>query len=123
MTAIQDCRDAPWIAGSAGSMCHALVVRACRAAGFTPRIRHVADDFATVLVLVAAGQGASLIPQLGLAGMPGSGPAGVTLTPLGARRRTSIACRRGTAGHPAVAAFATAVREAARPYRGSLDAG
>jgi DNA-binding transcriptional LysR family regulator len=128
MTAIQDCRDAPWIAGSPGSMCHALVVRACQAAGFTPRIRHVADDFATVLVLVGAGQGASLIPQLGLASplpgalAPGSGPAGVTLTPLGARRRTSIACRRGTAAHPAVAAFAAAVREAAGPYRGSLDA-
>jgi DNA-binding transcriptional LysR family regulator len=123
VTRIGDCRDAPWIAGSPGSMCHALVVRACQAAGFTPRIRHIADDFATVLVLVGAGQGVSLIPELGLAATraPGGEPAltsaGVTLTPLGTRRRTGIACRRGTARHPAVAAFATAIRESAASRR------
>lgn len=121
-TTIRDCREVPWIAGSPGSMCHALVVRACQAAGFTPRIRHVADDFATVLVLVGAGQGAALIPQLGLAathggtGMPGT-PASVTLTPLDARRRTSVGYRRGMAGHPAVAAFTAAIRESADHYR------
>jgi len=103
---IADCRDAAWIAGSPDTLCHMMVVRACQASGFTPRIRHYADDFATVLALVAAGQGVSLIPQLGV---PGTAP-GVTLTPLAARRRTSIACRRGTRHHPAVAAFAAAVR-------------
>jgi DNA-binding transcriptional LysR family regulator len=46
-----------------------------------------ADDFATVLALVAAGQGVALIPQLGAIG----GPADVVLTPLRARRRTRIA--------------------------------
>jgi DNA-binding transcriptional LysR family regulator len=122
-TRIDDCRDAPWIAGSPGSMCHALVLRACQVAGFTPRIRHIADDFATVLVLVGAGQGVSLIPQLGLAAthapgeQPAVAPAGVTLTPLGTRRRTGIACRRGMARHPAVAAFAAAIRESAASLR------
>jgi DNA-binding transcriptional LysR family regulator len=115
---IADCRDTPWIAGSPDSVCHALVVRACQASGFTPRIRHHADDFATVLVLVAAGQGVSLIPELGLAQVP----AGVTLTPLGTRRRTSVACRTGTGRHPAVAAFTMAVRNAAERYlTGSLN--
>src|SRR6201994_1346554 len=42
-TSIQHCRDAPWIAGSPGTLCHTLVVRACQACGFTPRIRHHAD--------------------------------------------------------------------------------
>jgi len=106
-TSIEDWRDAPWIAGSPGTLCHTLVIRACQAHGWTPRIRHHADDFGTVLALVAAGQGVSLVPQLGLT----DAPPGVSLTPLPARRRTSIACRRGTRGHPAIAAFAKAIRQ------------
>lgn len=105
-TGIRDWRDAPWIAGSPDTLCHTMVVRACQACGFTPRIRHHADDFSTVLALVEAGQGVSLIPELGLTGAP----AGVTLTPLAARRRSSIACRKGTRHHPAIAAFAAAIR-------------
>jgi DNA-binding transcriptional LysR family regulator len=62
-----------------------------------------------VLALVAAGQGVSLIPQLGLTGAP----SGVALTPLTARRRSSIACRKGTRQHPSVAAFAAAIRKSA----------
>jgi len=112
-TGIQDWRDAPWIAGSPDTLCHTMVIRACQACGFTPRIRHHADDFATVLALVAAGQGVSLIPRLGVTGTP----PGITLTPLAARRRTSIACRKGTRHHPAVSAFATAIREHSR-YQG-----
>jgi len=112
------CREAGWIVGSPGTMCCTMVVRACQAAGFTPRIRHHADDFATVLALVAAGQGAALVPELAAAGVP----AGVTLTPLRARRRTRIACRSGTRGHPAVSAFAAAIRSAAAAYPGVMEA-
>jgi DNA-binding transcriptional LysR family regulator len=110
LVSIDDCRDAPWIAGTPGTLCHTLVLRACEASGFTPRIRHYADDFGTVLALVAAGQGVSLVPQLGVAGAP----AEVALTPLAARRRSSVAYRRGTRGHPAVAAFVAAVRQPSR---------
>jgi DNA-binding transcriptional LysR family regulator len=106
---IQDLRDAPWIAGSPDTLCHTMIIRACQASGFTPRIRHYADDFATVLALVAAGQGVSLIPRLGVA----DAPPGVLLTPLPARRRSSIACRRGTRAHPAIAAFAAAIQDEA----------
>ncbi len=109
LTTIADCRDAPWIAGSPGTLCHSLVLRACEAGGFTPRIRHHADDFGTVLALVAAGQGVSLVPQLGVA----DAPAGVTLTPLAARRRSSIAYRKGTRNHPAITAFTAAVSQPA----------
>ena len=112
---IQGCREANWIVGSPGTMCCTMVVRACQAAGFTPRIRHHADDFATVLALVAAGQGVALVPELGVTGVTGV-PAGVRLTPLAARRRTRIACRSGTRGHPAVAAFAAAIRKPAGPH-------
>jgi DNA-binding transcriptional LysR family regulator len=109
LTSIEDCRDAPWIAGSPGTLCHSLIVRACEASGFTPRIRHYADDFGTVLALVAAGQGVSLIPQLGLIGTP----SGVAITPLAARRRSGIAYRKGTRHHPAIEASVEAIRESA----------
>jgi DNA-binding transcriptional LysR family regulator len=107
-------REAAWIVGTPGTMCHTMVVRACQAAGFTPRIRHHADDFGTVLALVAAGQGVALVPQLGATQVP----AGVLLTPLPARRRTRIACRSGTRRHPAIAAFAAAIRASAHRYGG-----
>ncbi|HEX3966199.1 MAG TPA: LysR family transcriptional regulator [Trebonia sp.] len=103
---IEGCRDAPWIAGSPGTMCHAMLARLCQAHGFTPRVRHHADDFATVLALVAAGQGVSLVPQLGASGAPPS----VTLTPLESRRHTQIAYRKGTRHHPVISAFTSAIR-------------
>jgi DNA-binding transcriptional LysR family regulator len=99
-------RDAHWIAGTPGTLCHAMTIRACQAAGFTPRVRHHADDFGTVLALVAAGQGIALVPELGLL-MP---PANlVVLTALPTRRRTRLAYRRGTAEHPAVRAARSAL--------------
>jgi DNA-binding transcriptional LysR family regulator len=108
--AISACRDAPWIVGSPDTLCHTMAVRACQAAGFTPRVRHHADDFTTVLALVAAGQGVALVPQLGAT----DPPADVTLTPLPTRRRTRIAYRKGTRHQPSVAACTAAIRDAAR---------
>ncbi|MFJ7204206.1 LysR substrate-binding domain-containing protein [Streptomyces sp. NPDC098789] len=117
-------RDAPWITATPGTLCHAMTVRACQAAGFSPRERHRVDEFATVLALVAAGQGVAVVPQLGVAGSaaPGAGAEagaprvpGVRLTRLPMERRTKIAFRSGAAAHPAVAAFAAALREAVPP--------
>jgi DNA-binding transcriptional LysR family regulator len=99
---LPECRDEPWILASPGTLCHTMTVRACEAAGFSPRVRHHADDFVTVLTFVAAGQGVALIPELAAAEVPG----GVVLTPLDTRRRTRLAFRAGAAQHPAVAAFA-----------------
>ncbi len=108
---LSDVRDAAWILASPGTLCHTVTLHICRTAGFAPRARHHADDFATVLGLVAAGQGVSIVPQLAAA----DPPAGVRLVPLAIRRRTRIAYRRGAATHPAVAAFVSAVRAAAAP--------
>jgi DNA-binding transcriptional LysR family regulator len=112
-------RDASWIVGTPGTLCHTMTVRACQAAGFTPRVRHHADDFGTVLALVAAGQGVALVPELGVV----SPAAEVVLTPLPTRRRTRLAYRRGTAEHPAVSAARAALRASvaaggAEPLRG-----
>ncbi|MET8752102.1 LysR substrate-binding domain-containing protein [Streptomyces sp. NPDC004667] len=105
-------RDDPWITATPGTLCHAMTVRACRAAGFTPRVRHQVDEFATVLALVAVGQGVAVVPQLGVTDP--AGPA-VTLVRLRMERRTKIAFRGGAGAHPAVAAFTAALRAAVPP--------
>lgn len=102
--------ESPWIAGTPGTLCHTVALRACQAAGFTPRIRHHADDFDTVLALVAAGAGTAIVPALALHTPPDD----VALTPLSTRRHTHLAYRSGTAAHPAIAAARTALRSAAR---------
>ncbi|MFD3808378.1 LysR substrate-binding domain-containing protein [Streptomyces sp. NPDC058611] len=67
-----------------------MTVRACQAAGFTPRVRHRVDEFATVPAPVAAGQGVAVVPQLGVAAPPD--PA-VRLNRLSVERRTRVAFR------------------------------
>ncbi|WP_433722043.1 LysR family transcriptional regulator [Nocardia sp. CA-129566] len=98
-----------WIVGTPGTLCHTMTIRACQAAGFTPRVRHHVDDFSTVLALVAAGQGVALVPQLGAL----TPPPNVVLTALPTRRKTHLAYRRGTGTHPAVVAARTALRASA----------
>ncbi|MGH3407149.1 MAG: LysR substrate-binding domain-containing protein [Streptosporangiaceae bacterium] len=110
-------RDWPWITATPGTMCQQMTVRACQAAGFTPRTRHRVDDFSTTLALVAAGQGVALVPQLGLADLP----PGVTLTRLPLSRRTKIAYRSGAGRHPAVAAITAALRSAVPPELSQPD--
>ncbi|MER6449704.1 LysR family transcriptional regulator [Streptomyces venezuelae] len=110
----------PWITATPGTLCHAMTVRACQAAGFTPRVRHQVDEFATVLALVAAGQGVAVVPQLGITGP--ADPA-VRLTRLLMERRTNLAYRSGAAAHPAVAAFGTALRAAVPPDLAGARAG
>ncbi|WP_412544076.1 LysR family transcriptional regulator [Longispora sp. K20-0274] len=111
---VGDARHAAWIVGSPGTACHAVALQVCHTAGFSPLVRHHADDFAAVLALVAAGQGVSLVPQLAT----GQPPSGVLLVPLAARRRTRVTYRRGSAGHPAVAACVRALRAATEDHLG-----
>jgi len=107
-SAISRWRDAPWITATPGTMCQQMTIRACLAAGFTPRTRHQVDDFTTTLTLVAAGQGVALVPQLGLA----DPPPGIVLTRVSLHRQTKIAYRRGAGSHPAVTAITAALRSA-----------
>jgi DNA-binding transcriptional LysR family regulator len=99
--------DHDWVMGTVGTLCRLATERICHAAGFPPRIRHQIDDFPTVLSLVAAGQGAAIVPHLATRAAP---PA-VVLTRLPDVRRIRLAHRRGGARHPAVAAFRTALNE------------
>ncbi|NGO67713.1 LysR family transcriptional regulator [Streptomyces boncukensis] len=103
-------RDEPWIVGRRGTLCHTMALRACEAAGFRPRIRHLVDEYPTVLALVAARQGVALVPRLGAV----DPPEGVRLTPVAMRRRIGVAYRAGSALHPSVAALTHALRRQAR---------
>ncbi|SCF22289.1 LysR family transcriptional regulator [Micromonospora mirobrigensis] len=111
-------RDADWVMGSPGTLCHTMAVRACQLAGFTPTVRHHADDFTAVLALVAAGQGVALVPQLGAENPPPR----VRLVPLPLRRLTRIAYRRGAGRHPAVAACAAALHAATAAHLDGREA-
>ena len=92
--------DAPWIGGTeqfAGAL-----DRAFRAAGFTPRIVHRADEATVFQALAAAGLGVCLLPALACTAAPGVHYARVTPEPP--RRHIAALLRRGTASRPALAA-------------------
>jgi DNA-binding transcriptional LysR family regulator len=110
-----------WIAGYVDTACYRVVVTACRAAGFEPRIVARSNDFRVVLALVAAGQGVALVPGLAV----DEPPAGVCLArpagrPLG--RRVLAAVRAGGGGHPAVVALLDALRDGAAGHTLSANA-
>jgi len=60
-------RDDAWIGGSRrGCPDTMILLRACNAAGFEPRIAFHSDDYLAIQGFVAAGVGVSLIPDLAL---------------------------------------------------------
>ncbi|MYT33745.1 MULTISPECIES: LysR family transcriptional regulator [unclassified Streptomyces] len=105
-SSLADHATSPWITAPPGRLCRTMTERACQAAGFTPRVRHEVDDFATVLALVALGQGVALVPHLGAT----APPPGLSLTRLAMSRRTRTVHRAGAANHPAVATVTAALR-------------
>jgi DNA-binding transcriptional LysR family regulator len=57
----------PWIGGSSGGCPDTLILlRACNAAGFEPKIAFHSDDYLAIQGFIAAGMGVSLIPDLAL---------------------------------------------------------
>jgi DNA-binding transcriptional LysR family regulator len=106
--ALEELASERWIAGYLDTACHRVVMTACRAAGYEPRVVARTNDFRVVLALVTAGQGVALVPDLAVHGVPG----GVCLARAAGRplaRRIFAAVRRGGATHPAVAALVDAL--------------
>jgi DNA-binding transcriptional LysR family regulator len=68
---LQELAEDPWIQGASGGPASRLVQRACRAAGFEPRIAFETDDPLVTWGLVAAGVGVALASGFGLAAVPG----------------------------------------------------
>ncbi len=102
---LADMADRPFIGSAPGSPCGRLMMSACAAAGFRPDVVHEFEEYGTVLRLVAAGQGVSLIPDLGLCDVP----AGVRVVDLAepVTREIVLTYRTVSADRPAI----TAVRE------------
>jgi DNA-binding transcriptional LysR family regulator len=87
----------------------AMIVRACRAAGFEPDVRHRVTDLHTLLDLARAGLAVTLVPLLGKA----EEGRGLALRPLaggGLRRTLFAAVRRSAIGRPAVDALLEELR-------------
>ncbi|MEW2354464.1 LysR family transcriptional regulator [Spirillospora sp. NPDC029432] len=61
---LADAAREPWIGSPDRGDQHHLMLTACAAAGFTPRIAHHANEWFAVAALVAAGFGIGLVPRL-----------------------------------------------------------
>jgi DNA-binding transcriptional LysR family regulator len=109
---LRDLRDAAWIGGLTGTQFADVLERACRAAGFAPRVEHRADDAALHRALAAAELGIGLLPRLAC---EGGGVRFVHLAPPEPERRVWALLRRGAARRPALAA----VLDALIPRRGA----
>lgn len=112
--ALTEVAEEPWVGAPARvAHCH-LLLGACAAAGFLPRINHRGVDWLGISAMVAHGFGVSLIPRL--ATLPADHA--VVRVPLhgdsAPTRRHIICIRRGSAAQPAIAAGLAAVREVCR---------
>jgi molybdate transport repressor ModE-like protein len=61
-----DLSEDVWLSGDCPSSCGEMVKRACRDAGFDPRVGFESDDYNVLQGFVAAGLGVTLLPDLAL---------------------------------------------------------
>ena len=80
----------------------------CTAAGFVPRIAQEATQWQTILALVEAGMGVSIVP----AGVQKFGWRGVTTLPIPGAETTILACRREEELSPAAERFLALAKHA-----------
>ncbi|MFB4318428.1 LysR family transcriptional regulator [Actinomadura sp. 21ATH] len=107
---LADAAREPWIGSPDRGDQHHLMLTACAAAGFTPRIVHHANEWFAVAALVAAGFGVGLVPRL--APLPPEHRAvRVPLRGEPVPSRRIITCvRRGSDRQPAIAHGLDALR-------------
>ncbi|MEU9112899.1 LysR family transcriptional regulator [Streptomyces sp. NPDC048483] len=102
-----------WVRAGDPADQHQLLLAACAAAGFTPRVRHNAVDWSAVAALVAHGCGIALVPRLA----PVPDGCRVVRVPLRGEpvpvRRFVAAVRRGSERQPPIARGLAALRAAA----------
>jgi DNA-binding transcriptional LysR family regulator len=120
-----DLADATWICSTPRSSCHPFTERACRAAGFAPRIGFAFDDYQAMQNLVGAEAGVALAPEMAVRTLQ----PGVATRPIAfqaPRRRIYAAVRRADRQDAGVAAMLAALEEAATgheaPARSAIGA-
>ncbi|AZM48641.1 LysR family transcriptional regulator [Streptomyces sp. WAC 06738] len=112
---LQEAADQAWIVKKRTNDSYPLVLAACAAAGFTPRIVHEVKEWYAVSSLVAQGLGVCLLP--GIVPLPQHPVVRVPLLGDSAPvRRLLTAVRRGSAGHPLIEAGLEALRNAASAH-------
>src|SRR3954470_19732416 len=117
--ALTDLRDEDWMLACLSGTCadSNVVLRACREAGFQPRIAYTSDDYFAIQGLVASGMGVALIPGLGLASTRDD----VAVRPVKGRpphRRVAAVTSAETTGG-AVATMLECLRDAGSVYADS----
>jgi DNA-binding transcriptional LysR family regulator len=113
---LADLRDEDWMLACLTGTCadSNVVLRACREAGFEPRIAYTSDDYFAMQGLVASGMGVALIPGLALASMRDD----VAVRPVKGRspyRRVAAVTAAETVGG-AVATMLECLRDAGEVY-------
>jgi DNA-binding transcriptional LysR family regulator len=114
--ALAELRDDDWMFACLSGTCadSNVVLRACREAGFQPRIAYQSDDYFAIQGLVASGMGVALIPGLGLA----STREDVAVRPVKGRPpyRRIAALTAGEAAGGAIPTMLECLREAGAVY-------
>ena len=113
---LEDLRDDAWLVGSSNTCpdC-AIILRACAAAGFEPRISFQSDDYSSMQGFVAAGMGVSLVPDLALVNVRDD----VVIREIAPRppvRHIVAATLAGGFRSPAVAAMLEILNEVGRAF-------
>ena len=111
--AIADLRELPFVMypATAGTGIHPQILRLCRDVGFVPRIGQVAGEASTIIGLVAAGCGVSVLPS-SFEGIRMEGVAYLPLRDKAASTRLLLAHREGDASPLAEAFMAMATSAA-----------
>jgi DNA-binding transcriptional LysR family regulator len=117
---LADLAAEPWVLGG-GPACsdRAIILRACHAAGFEPRVsvEFPTDDYHATQGMVAAGAGITLLPRLALS-VPRDDLVVRPLAGAGLHRQVTAATRRGDQA-PATLAMLEEVRGTGRRLNGS----
>lgn len=109
--ALADLAGEAWITtSSCPGICEAAALRACEAAGFSPRFAHVAEDYYGAQGYVEEGLGVALVPMLALGGVR----SGLVSRPVRGTppvRHVYAAARAGSADEEPLRAFLAAARD------------
>jgi DNA-binding transcriptional LysR family regulator len=99
-----------------GSGFYECVIAVCQAAGFAPRVLDGVEHFPTLLYMIGAGYGVSLIPVLPASYRPGKSVRLIPLSDARASIEIGVVCRE-TLASPLVNGFLEVAREWGRKYR------
>jgi molybdate transport repressor ModE-like protein len=119
---LADLAGESWILGTTGACPdNAILLRACAAAGFEPRVAFASDDYLAIQGFIAAGVGVALIPDLALISVRDD----VVIRSLGASppvRRIMAVATTGDYRPPAVSAMLDILREVGARWHGERAA-